>query len=219
MNKPKNYNMKYADKVFTTESANAELRTKCHRIEYFSFDFNEYSKVLDFGLGLGLNTIWCKKKYGYDINKGLYPQLKEKGFTMFDELDDIPENFFDEILISQVLEHVDLPMETLKMLHSKLKVAGKIRVVVPGIVKHKTHNDNLNSEYVSGHLHAWGHCELNYLLNRSGFENVHNEIIYRRGEVKFAFLNKISYDWYRMVTKITGWLTRDFDIFVVSVKK
>ncbi len=214
--KAKNYDMEYVNKVFTTEQADSDLRTKCHKEDYFSFGFNEDSKVLDFGLGLGLNTIWCKNKYGYDINKGLYPQLKEKGFTMFDSIEDITENFFDEILISQVLEHVDYPMETLKMLHSKLKVGGKIRVVVPNI-RYKVPT-NLNSEYISGHLHVWSHMELNYLLNRSGFTNIHNKIIYRRGEVAFMFLNNISFRLYRFITKLVGRLTKDLDVFVVGIK-
>ena len=210
---PKKYDMEYVNNVFTTENANYELRTKCHKEDYFLYDFNEDSKVLDFGTGLGHNTIWIKNKYGYDINKGIYPELRKKGFIMFDKIQDIPNDFFDEILISQVLEHVDFPMETLKTLHRKLKVGGKIRVVVPNI-RYKVPT-NLNSEYVSGHLHAWTHTELNYLLNRSGFENVYNKIIYRRGEVVF---NKLPFKLYRLLTKFTGRLTGDFDVFVVSKK-
>ena len=214
--KSKQYNMDYVNEVFTTENANYDLRTKCHKEDYFSFDFNEDSKILDFGIGLGHNTICFKNKYGFDINKGLYPQLKENGFKMFETIEDIPSNYFDEILISQVLEHVDYPMGTLKMLHSKLKVGGKIRVVVPNI-RYKVPS-NLNSEYVSGHLHAWTHYELNYLLNRAGFHNVYNKIIYRRGEVVLMFLNKINFNLYRFFTRLTGRITKDLDVFVVSEK-
>jgi len=215
------YDMKYIEDTFTvfeSDKSIQELRSKCHKLDYFSFEFNDDSKVLDFGLGVGQNTMWAKNKYGFDINKGLYPQLKEKGFIMFNTTEEIPNNFFDEILVSQVLEHLDNPMETLKMLNTKLKVGGKIRIVVPNLVYDLYYQNNINQDYDSGHLFGWSHRELNHLLNRCGFHNIHNALIYKRGEVKLKFISYVSLQLYRLLTKITGRITGDLDVFVVSEK-
>ncbi len=123
------------NRYFTDENY-YQKRGRLAKEQYFAEFFNENSKVLEFGCGLGQNLALFKNEYGYDLNKELYPLLKKRDITMFNALSEIPTNFFDEILISQVLEHLENPIQILKELHKKLKKKRHLRLVIPKPVFH-----------------------------------------------------------------------------------
>jgi SAM-dependent methyltransferase len=184
--------------------------------DYFpDFNYDKWSnhKILDYGCGYGQNTAQFPNKYAYDINKELYPFLKEQGFKVCAVL---PDNFFDDILVSQVLEHLDNPMETLKMLNKKLKKGGMIRIVVP----HVNYDipKRLSQDDTDGHLQNWSCNELNNLLRRCGFKPVYNRIIYRRGTERLSWIAKHSYWLYRFLTTGFGQMVDEFDVFVIGEK-
>ena len=194
---------------------------KCRNAQDYFPDFTSkrwlLNKVLDYGCGVGQNIANFPNKYAYDINIELYPFLKEEGFVCYEKEKDIPNDFFDDILISQVLEHLDNPMETLKMLHKKLKKGGTIRVVVP----HMSYEipKDINSHNTDGHLQNWSFIELNYLLNRCGFNVIYNKQIYVRGVERFSWVAKYSYWLYRFLTTGFGQMVNEFDVFVIAEKK
>jgi len=190
------------------------IKAKLAKKEYFKAYFEENSKVLEFGCGLGQNLGMINNKFGLDLNKKLYPLLEKSGIKMFKKLSDIPDNYFDEIILSQVLEHLEDPMQILKKLNKKLKPGGKLRIVLPKVNYNKV---ELNKT-IDGHIYGWGFYEINYLLNRCGFEVIYNKIIYRRGIDKLYFLSKINFNLYYVVTKLYGRIVNDFDILVIAKK-
>lgn len=195
------YDMNYHNNKFGNMIVNPliwKLRGEYAKKEYFSYDFNDKNKVFEFGCGVGNNLACINNKYAYEINKELYPFLKEHGIKMFDELNDIPNKFFDDILICMVLEHIPDPIEKVKLLRTKLKKGGRIRIVLPRIDYRRTEKS------IDGHLFGWSFYELNYLLEYCGFKVVYNSKCYRRGQERFAPISKINNNLYHLTVNFTG---------------
>lgn len=182
--------------------------------EIFKDNFKEGSKVLEFGCGVGQNLIKIKNAYGYDINKKLYPLLNKKGIKTFNTLKEIPDKFFDEILLSMVLEHLQNPIKTINLLKRKLKGGGNIRIIVPKL--NYDFKKDLNKS-IDGHIFGWSFYELNYLLNYCGFVNILNKKLYNRGYERFVPLYRFGL--YPFFVKNIGRLLNQFDILVVAKKK
>ena len=191
-----------------------DLKGRIAKKNYF-IGYKKDSKVLEFGSGVGYNLRFIKNKHGYDLNKELYPILKSKNIQTFDSVEKIPNNFFDEILICQVLEHTENPLEILKTLNKKLKDGGKIRVVVPKAYYSIPEKMDATK---NGHLYCWSFLELNYLLNSAGFKIILNKKIYRRGVDRLMPIAKINFGLYFVLTRIFGFLMRNFDLLVVAEK-
>lgn len=184
----------------------------------FSYDFDEDCKVLDYGSGIGQITAWIKHKYAFDLNKKLYPSLQKRGFITYDTINDIPNNFFDEIVISMCLEHIENPAELLRSLYPKLKLGGKIRLNLPTASYKQMKNMNVSSD---GHYFAWGFPDINYLLNRCGFEVLHNKKIYRKGIDRFFPIYKyFGFKLYYFMITLCGYVLvhNDTDIIIVGKK-
>jgi len=189
--------------------------------DVFSYEFNPNSRVLEFGCGIGQNLVKIKNKYGYDINKTIYPFLKEQGFILYNSEEEIPDDYFDEILVHNVLEHLPNPLETLKILRTKLKRNGKIRVLVPRLsYNHKIRDwkSDIN-DTIDRHYYGWTHYELNYLLNQAGFENLVNEFVYRKGYERLIWFYKwLGFSIYYFLVKLSGRVKGHFDLMVISKK-
>ncbi len=214
------YNTNYHQNKFNKLLTNRQyfmLRGIYAKNNYFDIDFDEDNKILEFGCGVGNNLSHIKNRYGYDINKSLYPALKKQGIIMYNKQNDIPDNYFDDILICMVLEHLPNPIATLNFLKGKLKDNGRIRIVLPNPNMKVSKIYGLNKS-VDGHLFAWTFYEINYLLNYCGFTNILNRKIYRRGIERFYPISKISASLYFFITTIVGKILNDFDILVVSKK-
>lgn len=99
------------------------------------------SRVLDAGCGTGrfMDMLRAQKECsctGIDISCVSINIIKSKGFQGFRcELPDLPEGIrkelFDVCILSETLEHLSFPFETLKALEAVLREAGRIIVSVP----------------------------------------------------------------------------------------
>ncbi|VVB83574.1 Methyltransferase domain protein [uncultured archaeon] len=192
-----------------------ELKGKVAKKNIFSYSFDENSRVLEIGCGIGQITAWVKNKHGFDINKELYPPLKKEGFVMHDSVKEIPNNYFDELVMSMVLEHIPEPINFINSLKVKLKENGKIRLALPRAYYHKMKDMNKSAD---GHYYCWGFPDINYLLNRCGFEVLINKKFFRRGIDRLFFISKISFPLYMMMIQFLGFLKNDFDIIIIAKK-
>lgn len=192
-----------------------KLKGKVAKRNIFSYSFDEDSKVLEIGCGVGQITAWIKNKYAYDVNKKLYPDLEKRGFIMYKTIKEIPNDYFDEIVMSMVLEHLPDPVNMINTLKLKLKKGGKLRLALPPVnyVKLK----DLNRSW-DGHYFSWGFPDINYLLNRCGFEVLINKKFYRLGLDRFFKFSKISFSLYMLLIQFFGIMFNTFDIIIISRK-
>ena len=101
------------------------------------FKENSNLKVLEVGPGPGaFAKEWLKyfpnsKYYAIESDKILHNQLKKNGINIIDNVDNKWNVFFDLIVISHVLEHVNDPLEFLNNYTKTLKKGGLIFLEVP----------------------------------------------------------------------------------------
>ncbi len=107
---------------------------------------NDVISILD--VGCGNNSAIKTKKYfpnckyyGLDLDRTY--NNNEKNFSLMEEfyeidlskgdISNLPDSFFDVIIISHVIEHLVNGLEVLSLLNSKLKVGGYIYIETPHI--------------------------------------------------------------------------------------
>jgi len=118
------------------ESYNLDIVSKFHKA--LKLDVNDQKlKLMDFGAGTGaLAEIW-EKEYGIkpiclEIDNDLCRILNDKGFATFQNLDLVSTDF-TAVYTSNVLEHIEDDMKSLRSIRSTMQVGGKLAIYVPAL--------------------------------------------------------------------------------------
>jgi ubiquinone/menaquinone biosynthesis C-methylase UbiE len=117
---------------------------------FFFLPLKSYLKgdVLDLGCGIGeiANYVETKDRYfGIDINPYCIEYLKTKGlWAKIGSVYDIPldSNSIDVVILSHVLEHLDIPDKALDEISRILRPSGTIIIIIPmhrGYMTDSTH--------------------------------------------------------------------------------
>jgi SAM-dependent methyltransferase len=95
------------------------------------------NKILEIGPGLGFIMEYFKKKYP-DVEYSIIEsdlenleKLKKLASNYFVDIDVVPNNYFDLVIISHVLEHTNNPVNFLKKIKLKIRKGGYIFIEVP----------------------------------------------------------------------------------------
>jgi SAM-dependent methyltransferase len=96
----------------------------------------ESTKVLDFGAGIGTLTYLYENKYKvkpdtFDIDHYQISLLRSKGYKVFNNLNEISDNYYDLIFSSNVFEHIEDDYIVFQNLFHKLKKGGIICLYLP----------------------------------------------------------------------------------------
>jgi len=95
-----------------------------------------------------------RKKYGTPIVNSTLENVKLK------------RNFYDFIIMSHVLEHLDNPAESLKLLHGSMRPGALLYIEVPNIMKPYGH---LNNFFQNAHLYNFSPQTLRKICAKYGF--------------------------------------------------
>jgi len=156
------------------------------------------SKLLDFGCGLGQNILLHPNAEGYDISKFSIDFCLSKGIKATTDLASIPNNHYDYVFSSHVLEHHPNPKEMLADMKSKLKEDGVLLLVIP----YERHGKAKFELDLNQHLFCWNFQTINNLLISSGFEILSNNYIYGAGYQKLLPLHKLNKNLYWHATNL-----------------
>jgi len=156
----------YDELYFENYSKTAEFsgRISCKLFQKY---VSENMTVIDFGCGGGhlLKNLNAKEKIGVEINDVARAFAKKQGIKSVKYADEIEDNYADIIISTNVLEHVENPLECLRILRNKLKEEGKIVFLVP--------NESCNKEYsrseINNHLYTWNCLNIGNLFKAAGF--------------------------------------------------
>ena len=88
-------------------------------------------KILEWGVGMGQNIWLFKKAIGYDISKYAVDFCTTKGVSTTTDISKIPDNHYDVVLSVHMLEHVENPLKTLRVIYSKLQKGGRLILITP----------------------------------------------------------------------------------------
>ena len=171
------------------------------------FDFIEthanMGRLLDVGCSIGTFSNVAKKRgwevYGVDINKSSAHYCK-KNFGLevktgyFDEVD-LPEDFFDVVLMNDFLEHVPSPTKALNKAHILVKKKGLIYIVTPKInsIMAKLSKSRWLHLKPDEHLYYFSSKTILRLLKKTGFEVVSLKSIGRYRNLNTIFLKANTY--------------------------
>lgn len=154
--------------------------------------------VLDFGCGGGymLDKIYCREKFGVDINQVARQEAKKKGINVFKDIKDLSISLqFDVIISHHTLEHVENPAEVLRILKKHLKKFGILICVVP------IDDWRIEKKYVEGdvnkHLYTWTPLLMGNLFTRCGYKIKRTDIFSQTwlplSRYYFSYVPKLIY--------------------------
>lgn len=155
-------------------------------------NFEGYSKVLDVGCGSGKFLLVAPKNHkvtGTEIINQEIKKCREKGLNVIqanlDKKLPFEDNFFDGILMSHVIEHLEKPYQTLKELKRILKPNGRLVILTPNFA-----TDYKNFYNDPTHKKPFTKRGLFKLLYDSEFKNIQiKNDIYNSYSVLFTLLN------------------------------
>jgi SAM-dependent methyltransferase len=138
-------------------------------VSLLSDTYKPGQRVMEFGAGIGTLALLWRAQVQVDpvcveIDNELQGVLKSRGFQAHGSLDAAPPQF-DLIYTSNVLEHIEDDVATLKQLRAKLSPDGWIAIYVPAMmVLYSSMDTGL------GHYRRYGRAELLSKLKAAGFE-------------------------------------------------
>jgi SAM-dependent methyltransferase len=162
----------YNKEYFTLQKTCGEIGGILNKFK-FEKEVNDEDVLMDFGCGGGylLDNFINKKKIGFEINKSAWDEIKKKGIPVYDNFEDISNDSIDTIISNHAMEHVPLPLNTLKELYKKIKVGGKIVIVIP-CEQPTEPGFYYKPNDMNQHLHTWCPMTFGNLVKLAGFEVV-----------------------------------------------
>jgi len=147
-------------------------------------------KLLDLGCGSGMVMKLAEEKYGFesygiDINEAMIFKGVKKDRVIIDEITDLyqyKDKFFDVIVATNIIEHVQVPAETLENMKRILKDDGVIVISVPNIDAW-IGKDEIVTE---GHINYFNYNSLKAHCDRLGLR-----IVYKKSRLITAFLFRL----------------------------
>lgn len=170
-------------------------------------------KILDIGCGIGLIGEQIKKKgnivYGIDLSKGAVNNARKKGIIakVADIQKKIPfkNNFFDGIILGEIIEHIYDTDKFLQEVRRKLKKDGYIILTTPNLATlgrrlllffgKNPHIEYYFREDSAGHIRYFVKDTLFKLLSDNGFKiekYLSDEVNFNaKGTIKSKFIAKV----------------------------
>ncbi|MBE7442733.1 MAG: class I SAM-dependent methyltransferase [Flavobacteriales bacterium] len=143
--------------------------------------FRKTNKMLDVGCGPGLFLIEAKKRgwevYGTEFTDKQLEYLKNKGInTLKGKLtnESFEDNMFDVIISSEVIEHINNPVEEMQQFHRLLRKGGLVYITTPNfnaIERYLLKGDYEIIEYPE-HLSYYTPTTIDLLLTNNGFKKL-----------------------------------------------
>ena len=211
----KGYENEYHGFVHNHLISNSEyynIKAKLALDRYFD-NISREIKILEFGCGLGQNIYLLNEAIGYDISEFALNFCKDKNVNVIDNLDNVDD--FDVVFSSHVLEHVENPSETLKIMRDKLRIGGKLILILPTEKQEKV-KIKLDEHQ---HLYCWNFKSINNLLIKNGFSIIENKFLRGAGYNKLLFVNKINFKLYKSLTYIVGLIFGRKELKITAIKE
>jgi SAM-dependent methyltransferase len=144
------------------------------------FKFVEYisstDTVVDLGSGGGylLSNIVCACKLGIEINPiARLNASQNAGIESVESPQAVPDEYADVIISNHALEHMHSPLDVLKAILPKLKIGGKLVMVVPS----EPHEQAWDPNDINKHIFTWNPMTLGNLVSLAGFRVIKVEPI------------------------------------------
>jgi len=191
-------------------------RAQLARRKYFQ-GISADATVLEYGCGLGQNIVHFPKGIGYDISDFSLAFCKSKGIHTVRNLSDLDDCSCDAVFSAHVLEHVDDPVAAVGAMKKKLKIGGRLILVLP--VERPRLPRDLNVTNVAQHQYAWTFDTINCLLMKRGFVIERNAYLYGDAYHILLPLSRIHFSLYHLATCLAAYVRGTKEMLIVGIKK
>lgn len=188
-------------------------------------------KILDIGCGSGFFIQLAKKKgydtYGVELNKEAVEYARKTFSLNIQNIDlvaaNFPDNYFDIITCSQLLEHIAKPNDLLKEIHRILKDDGILMIEVPNFAGFvvKIWKDKWSGFQPQWHIWQFKPKTLSTLLEKNKFitkKIVCKQNIYT-GMPQNIFKKIIRITFYKLIEKLTSVFNNSDKLLIVAQKQ
>lgn len=158
-------------------------------------------KVLNVGCGnwklSNVVNLDIERKYDPDVLADFTDWENEEMFAIEDYIKGNSFGYFDAVIFSHSLEHIDSPYEALYNCHVYLMDRGKVVIVVPNLwfyrrILHYALKKNINEDMLkTRHYQGFDYLELSRLLFHLNFKVIHITFFDRFDETPKNFIDKI----------------------------
>ena len=186
-------------------------------------------KVLDYGCGIGQGTALLKNVTCYDINKDAIEVAKNYGINIINNLSLIKNNSFDIVFSSMMLDHCLNPKKELENIYKKLKVGGKVIIILTDYNFNKIPKDgsynHLEKEIKfnkfdlqpNAYYYNWNFIGLNNLLISVGFKIKENKFVGYKGS-RFLERFNLQFETYFKLINFIGKFFRKTQMYIEAIK-
>lgn len=125
--------------------------------------------VLDFGCGNGalLATLPGREKIGVDVGEEARAAASSRGLTVYATVADVPAGSVDVAISNSALEHVERPLDELRLIYQALRPGGIAVLVVP--IDAWQRQRVYDSADPNHHLYTWTPLSFGNLLADADF--------------------------------------------------
>lgn len=196
----------YNEKYFSWHRSIGEFGGWANLIKFEEY-IKSHHRVLDFGSGGGylLNNINCKEKQGIEINSSAIKEAQKINIKTSKSLKNIRNDWADVIISNHTLEHINNPLETIQILHKKLKKGGKIIFVVPCERELKDYSSN----NINQHIYTWNPVLLGNLFSMAGFKIIEAKPFFHKWPNYYQFYFKLfGKRLFHLICFLNGYIDR-----------
>jgi len=190
-----------------------KARAHLSKVKYFG-GVEDDNRILEYGIGMGQNIFLFPNAYGHDISKFAMDECNKRGVKTMPDLTGC-DGLFDVVFSRAVLEHLDNPLEALKIMNKCLRPGGKL-ILVLGIEKQKRVKIEPSQNQ---HLYGWNFQTINNLLFKAGFHPQENTFLRGTGYNKLLALNKKSPKLYHLATYLAALAVGSKEMKIVAIKE
>jgi len=177
---------------------------------YFSPE-ERSKRIFEYGCGIGQGIAALPNASGWDVSSEALEICLRRNLKVYKDIDSVPRKAWDIVLCRHVLEHLENPLEHLKLMRELIVEYGEILIVLP---REKHYLASFTPD-LNQHLYCWNFRAINNLLNRAGFEPHTNRYAYVLGYRALLPLRRIlGPDAYFYATLIVGYLKRNGELIV-----
>ena len=183
------------------------------RLRKITEHIKDGGKLLDVGCASGALLDLAKKHcknihcfHGIDISEAATSAAASKGYNIIIstvEEAELPNSFYDIIILQQVIEHLHDPYLTLIKLRSALKDGGKIIIETPhlGSIERKIFKGFWEGYHIPRHFNLWTVEGMTKMCVAAGYKSIETQILSKPIHWTLSFQNiAIRYNLPRRIT-------------------